>query len=421
MSAVSYGERIRRVPAAGLPATARTFFYATVVAAVAAAAATSTVSYHHVRWPVFAAVLAGGALAQVFATHTAGNQVFHSGLAFAVAAAVLLPPQGIVLVCIAQHATDWVRQRYPWYIQSFNIANYTLSALSAWAVRDALDGLGAINSPGLGRVLAASACGVTFVLVNHAVLARMLTLARGHTIESSGLFSFDGVVTDLVLAAIGVTIGLALAIEPAAALVAALPLVILHRALAVPNLRAQALRDHKTGLLNARGIDERAREELERARRFGRPLSLLMIDIDNLRSINNRYGHLAGDAALVAVAESFNRNMRDYDICARFGGDEFVIVLPETPASQALEIAERVKAAVGSTSLKHDGCSATARPGGWRWSSPASGCTFTTSISLTRRASGTSRPSTNFAARCMKSPCSSSPTSFGPIARHSTS
>src|SRR5437660_1618219 len=190
---------------------------------------------------------------------------------------------------------------------------------------------------------------------NHAVLARMLTLARGHTIESSGLFSFDGVVTDLVLAAIGVTIGLALAIEPAAALVAALPLVVLHRALAVPNLRAQALRDHKTGLLNARGIDERAREELERARRFGRPLSLLMIDIDNLRSINNRYGHLAGDAALVAVAESFNRSMRDYDICARFGGDEFVIVLPETPASQALEIAERVKAAVGSTSLKHDG------------------------------------------------------------------
>jgi hypothetical protein len=75
-----------------------------------------------------------------------------------------------VLVCIAQHVTDWVRQRYPWYIQSFNIANYTLSALSAWTVRDALGGLGLMSSPGLGRVLAASACGVTFVLVNHAML-----------------------------------------------------------------------------------------------------------------------------------------------------------------------------------------------------------------------------------------------------------
>jgi diguanylate cyclase (GGDEF)-like protein len=73
-----------------------------------------------------------------------------------------------------------------------------------------------------------------------------------------------------------------------------------------------------------------------------------------LRSINNRYGHLAGDAVLVAVADSFNASMRDYDLCARFGGDEFVILLPETPANQALEIAERVKAAVGRTELKHD-------------------------------------------------------------------
>ncbi len=70
MSAVSYGERIRRLPTTGLPATARTFFYATIAAAVVAAAATSTVSYDDVRWPVFFAVLAGGALAQVFATHT---------------------------------------------------------------------------------------------------------------------------------------------------------------------------------------------------------------------------------------------------------------------------------------------------------------------------------------------------------------
>jgi diguanylate cyclase (GGDEF)-like protein len=320
----------------------------------AAAVFASLLAHGHVDWPQFAIILAAGAVAHAFAVQTPGNQVFHSGLAFAVAAAVLLPPQGIVLVCIAQHATDWVRQRYPWYIQSFNIANYTLSALSAWAVHDALVGLGPMSSPGLGRVLAASACGATFVLVNHAMLAPMLKLARGHSLESSGLFALDGVITDLVLAAIGITVALALATEPAAALVAALPLVVLHRVLAVPNLRAQALRDHKTGLLNARGIDERAREELARARRFDRPLSLLMIDIDNLRSINNRYGHLTGDAVLVAVAESFNASMRDYDLCARFGGDEFVIVLPETPANQALEIAERVKAAVRSAPLRHD-------------------------------------------------------------------
>jgi diguanylate cyclase (GGDEF)-like protein len=356
MSAVAHAKPgwTQRRPQIGLSAQAQTFLLTAMALAGAAAVLTSLLSHGRIDWPQLAIILAAGAVAHAFAVKTPGNQVFHSGLAFAVAAAVLLPPQGIVLVCIAQHVTDWVRQRYPWYIQSFNIANYTLSALTAWAVHDALAGIGPMSSPGLGRVLAASAGGATFVLVNHAMLAPMLKLARGHSIESSGLFAFDGVLTDLVLAAIGITVALALATEPAAALIAALPLVVLHRVLAVPNLRAQALRDHKTGLLNARGIDERANEELARARRFGRPLSLLMIDIDNLRSINNRYGHLAGDAVLVAVADSFNASMRDYDLCARFGGDEFVIVLPETPADQALEIAERVKAAVGRTALRHD-------------------------------------------------------------------
>jgi diguanylate cyclase (GGDEF)-like protein len=356
MSAVAHAKPgwTQRRPLIDLSALAQAFLLATITLAGAAAVLTSLLADGRIDWPRLAIILAAGAVAHAFAVKTPGNQVFHSGLAFAVAAAVLLPPQGIVLVCIAQHATDWVRQRYPWYIQSFNIANYTLSALSAWAVHDALVGLGPMSSPGLGRVLAASACGATFVLVNHAMLAPMLKLARGHSLESTGLFAFDGVLTDLVLAAIGITVALALATEPAAALIAALPLVVLHRVLAVPNLRAQALRDHKTGLLNARGIDERANEELARARRFGRPLSLLMIDIDNLRSINNRYGHLAGDAVLVAVADSFNASMRDYDLCARFGGDEFVILLPETPADQALEIAERVKAVVGRTALRHD-------------------------------------------------------------------
>jgi diguanylate cyclase (GGDEF)-like protein len=356
MSAVAHAKPgwTQRRPLIGLSSQAQTYLLTTMAAAGAAAALTSLLAHGRIDWTELAIILAAGAVAHAFAVKTPGNQVFHSGLAFAVAAAVLLPPQGIVLVCIAQHVTDWVRQRYPWYIQSFNIANYTLSALSAWAVHDALAGLGPMSSPSLGRVLAASAGGATFVLVNHAMLAPMLKLARGHSIESSGLFAIDGVLTDLVLAAIGITVALALATEPAAALIAALPLVVLHRVLAVPNLRAQALRDHKTGLLNARGIDERANEELARARRFGRPLSLLMIDIDNLRSINNRYGHLAGDAVLVAVADSFNASMRDYDLCARFGGDEFVIVLPETPADQAVEIAERVKAAVGRTTLRQD-------------------------------------------------------------------
>ena len=304
MSTVSYGERIRRLPAGTLPATARTFFYATVAAAVVAAAATSTVSYDHVDWPIFGAVLAGGALAQVFATHTSGDQVFHTGLAFSVAAALVLPPELVVVVCVLQHVPEWLRQRYPWFIQGFNIANVVLSGLAAWSVRAAFAGQGVhvTAAATTAGVVAASVAALTFVLVNHALLARMLRLARGHDLSASGLFTLDGLIQDGVVAAVGVGLGFVLLHSWALAVVVALPLVLIQRALALPTLREQALSDHKTGLLNSRGIDQPARSEFARARRLGHPLSVLLCDVDDLREINNRLGHLEGDAALSVVA-----------------------------------------------------------------------------------------------------------------------
>ncbi len=118
---------------------------------------------------------------------------------------------------------------------------------------------------------------------------------------------------------------------------------LIQRALAVPTLREQALSDHKTGLLNSRGIDQPARSEFARAQRLGRPLSVLLCDIDDLRGINNRLGHLEGDAALAAVAAAFRAELRAYDLCARFGGDEFLVVLPETDEEEAVAVAERIQ------------------------------------------------------------------------------
>src|SRR5205807_2079823 len=77
-----------------------------------------------------------------------------------------------------------------------------------------------------------------------------------------------------------------------------------------------------------------------------RPMSLIMADLDLLRDINNSYGHLAGDAVLKGIAEVFRAQLRHYDVPARFGGEEFSILLPETPPEQALEIAERIRRAV---------------------------------------------------------------------------
>lgn len=334
------------MPAAGLPAAARGFYWSVVAAAIVAAVATSVVPYDDVRWTVFVAVLVGGAFAQVFATHTPGNQVFHTGIAFSVAAALTLPPQLVVVVCVLQHLPEWVRQRYPWFVQGFNIANVVLSGLAAWSMRAAFadDGVQVTAAATTAGVVAASVAALTFVLVNHALLARMLRLARGHDVSASGLFTLDSLIQDGVLAAVGVGLGFMLLDSWALAVVVALPLVLIQRALALPSLRQQALTDHKTGLLNSRGIDQPARAEFARSRRLGRPLSVLLCDVDDLRGINNRLGHLTGDAALAVVAAAFRAELRTYDLCARFGGDEFLVVLPETDEEEAVAVAQRVQA-----------------------------------------------------------------------------
>src|SRR5918999_1480833 len=118
------------------------------------------------------------------------------------------------------------------------------------------------------------------------------------------------------------------------------------RPLAAPKLEAEARVDPKTGLFNARHFGQALNEELTRAARFDRPLSLIMADLDLLREINNTYGHLAGDAVLKGIAEVFRALLRHYDVPARFGGEEFSILLPETSPEEAMEIAERIRRAV---------------------------------------------------------------------------
>jgi diguanylate cyclase (GGDEF)-like protein/putative nucleotidyltransferase with HDIG domain len=174
----------------------------------------------------------------------------------------------------------------------------------------------------------------------------MLHFARGHSMRETGLFSGDSLATDLVLAALGVAFASLWRSNPYLLLTAVAPLLLIHRSLTVPALQEEARVDPKTGLFNARHFAAELREELSRARRFERPMSIIMADLDLLRDINNAYGHLAGDAVLRGIAEVFRKQLRHYDVPARFGGEEFAILLPETGPEQAIEIAERIRRAV---------------------------------------------------------------------------
>jgi diguanylate cyclase (GGDEF)-like protein len=119
-------------------------------------------------------------------------------------------------------------------------------------------------------------------------------------------------------------------------------------------LRVLARTDGLTGLNNRRTFEERAEEAWLLMQRSGRPLSMLLIDVDNFKGFNDLYGHSAGDDALVAVARCIDGNVRrPSDVAARYGGEEFAVLLPDTDAGGAAQIAEQIRAAVQALVLGH--------------------------------------------------------------------
>ncbi len=108
-------------------------------------------------------------------------------------------------------------------------------------------------------------------------------------------------------------------------------------------LRRLTITDSLTGLLNRRYLNERLKDEVARSERYGHTLSLLMLDLDGFKYCNDSFGHLFGDKILKAVAETLMNTVRSMDIVARYGGDEFMIILPETAESLAVDIAERLR------------------------------------------------------------------------------
>ena len=111
----------------------------------------------------------------------------------------------------------------------------------------------------------------------------------------------------------------------------------------------EARRDFLTGLPNRQAYDERIREEIERANRYSRSLSLLMIDIDDFKMINDSFGHPCGDIVLQKIATLLDNNVRRMDFVARYGGEEFVIILPETTLQGAVELANRIRSVIKET------------------------------------------------------------------------
>jgi diguanylate cyclase (GGDEF)-like protein len=157
---------------------------------------------------------------------------------------------------------------------------------------------------------------------------------RGRTVGA--VVGFDGArsAKDPKLTPVTLQVLLA-ALEPGA--------IALDNALRVQRAEALSVTDDLTQLYNSRYLSQVLRRETKRASRSGRPLSLLFIDLDGFKSVNDTHGHLAGSRALVEAAGVIRVSARETDIVARFGGDEFAIVLPDTGCDGALAVGDRVR------------------------------------------------------------------------------
>lgn len=113
--------------------------------------------------------------------------------------------------------------------------------------------------------------------------------------------------------------------------------------------------DELTGLPNMRAFRSLHEREMQRYGRYGHAFALMMIDTDGLKEVNDRYGHEAGNRLIIMVANTIRERMRNADILARYGGDEFILLLPETSSGQVLEVAERIRTAVEHCSFDEQG------------------------------------------------------------------
>ncbi|MEA2125242.1 MAG: hypothetical protein QOI80_2024 [Solirubrobacteraceae bacterium] len=345
-------------PFPALPRQARVFILAIVavaLGALGAAQATSGESLDVVVLGVCLVVCAAGSFYEVQAP---GGHWLQPHLPAFVFAALLLPPLGSAAVAVAVFLPGGVKRLEDPFRIVFNSANLVLAGLAAGTLTAALE-------PGSGRthnVGGLFAGTLALIAVNHGLLSTVSSLARGErprrALRAGVLLSETfgvSLALDLALALTGASGAALWSSYPEALPLAAGPMALACAALWLPMLRHASRTDGKTGLFNYTHVRHLMAVAIDAAERSGRPASVLMVDLDHLRAVNNRHGHLVGDQLIASVAQTILACTHGRGSAGRFGGEEFCAVLPDLDAAAAREIAEEIRARVADGHLTGDG------------------------------------------------------------------
>ena len=289
-----------------------------------------------------------------------GTSYYDLSSVWTFAAALLLPPPLAATVVLAVYLHLWVRVWRPARSSVLHRNVYTAAAvvLAAQAAHGVVAALGGIASwsdgvTGLGVLVLAV---LTYAVVNNVLVVMVVAQQAGPVPAGRSrvrhlLGQVDDVVLEIATLSLGAITAVALTRNLWLVLLVLVPLVVLHRADIARQLEQRAAMDGKTGLLNAAAWHDKAERALDRAQRHGGAAGVLILDLDHFKSVNDTYGHLAGDEVLVAVAAALRTEVRENDEVGRFGGEEFVVLVRDLELTgagrrQLAAVAERIRARI---------------------------------------------------------------------------
>ncbi|WP_165438613.1 GGDEF domain-containing protein [Pseudonocardia sediminis] len=275
---------------------------------------------------------------------------------YTMATAMLLPPLLIGLSAVALYGYRWARitrprldlHKGPGYRMTFNCASVVLAGAAVWTVRQVTGLQLADGMTNLQPVLTLAIAIAVYAIVQFGLVAAAVSAAAGSLTPARTMaraLCHHGM--EISQLSIGALAAFLLASpSPWLAVLLAPMLWLFTQAILVSRLQAEAAADSATGLLNAAAWHRRAGTELQRARRRGAGLGVLVIDIDAFRQINNAFGTRAGDRALAHIAHGLSAAVREDDAIGRMHGEEFVVVAPCVDATDLAELSSRITGAV---------------------------------------------------------------------------
>lgn len=274
-----------------------------------------------------------------------------------IAVAIILP---FPLFCISMFIstsliiTNRIRNKHPkpFFGPDFNASN---NILSTYALKLSYNKISLL----IGNIIAFSVIPLLISIIIYAIV-QTIFLTTLISIDSKkhwlkvGTLNFDSMISELLLVITGALLGRVYQLDPSLIILMLIPVLLLHNTLDKANKSKLVYIDDKTKLYNYRYFDEKINELFNKASEKSSNLSIVFSDMDYLREVNNTYGHAAGDKALISISNVLKENCKENEIAVRFGGEEFVLILPNYNKEQATKIAEKIRCDIEKTEILID-------------------------------------------------------------------